>query len=132
MGSVTSIAAGIALGAAVSSSANTNSQPFSMPSSVAVPNLVGDSLPLTTSSPTDPSLLPSLKSIAQEATNRAGLNTFSDPLSSLSSQNEQSSSSSLIAQQPTNSSNLSAQASVGTNPNISQTINQNSDDKPLE
>ena len=47
--SVTSIAAGIALGAAVSSSANTNSQPFSMPSSVAVPNLVGDSLPLTTS-----------------------------------------------------------------------------------
>ena len=47
--SVTSIAAVSTLGAAVSSSANTNSQLFSMPSSVSVSNLVGNSLPLTTS-----------------------------------------------------------------------------------
>ena len=47
--SVTSIAAGSTLGAVVSSSANTNSQSFSMPSSAAVSNMVGNSLPLTTS-----------------------------------------------------------------------------------
>jgi len=117
--SVTSIAAGSTLGAVVSSSANTNSQSFSMPSSVAVSNMVGSSLPLTTSSTTDPSLLPSLKSIAQEATNRAGLSSFSDPLSSLAPQNEPNSSSLVTPQ--ANSSNLSAQSSVGTNPNISQT-----------
>ena len=71
-------------------------------------------------SETDPSLLPSLKSIAQEATNRAGLSPYPDPLSSLTSQNEQPNSSSLVTQQQTNSSNLSAPTSVGTNPNISQ------------
>jgi len=119
--SVTSIAAVSTLGAAVSSSGNTYSQPFSMPSSVSVSNLVGNSLPLTTSSATDPSLLPSLKSIAQEATHRAGLSSYSDPLSGLSPQIEQPNSSSLITQQQANSSNLSAQPSVGTNPNISQT-----------
>ena len=47
--SVTSIAAGSTLGSVVSSSANTNSQSFSMPSSAAVSNMVGNSLPLTTS-----------------------------------------------------------------------------------
>ena len=47
--SVTSLAAGSTLGAVVSSSANTNSQSFSMPSSAAVSNMVGNSLPLTTS-----------------------------------------------------------------------------------
>ena len=75
-------------------------------------------------SATDPSLLPSLKSLAQEATNREGLSSFSDPLSSLTSQNEQSNSSSIVTQQQANSSNLSAQPSVGTNPNISQTSKQ--------
>lgn len=133
--SVTSIAVGSTLGASPitlgAPPALTNSQPFSMPSPVAVSNLVGNSLPLTTSSipsATDPSLLPSLKSLAQEATNREGLGSFSGPLLSLTSHNEHSNSSSLVTtQQQANSSNLSAQplgtnpSTVGTNPNISQT-----------
>ena len=79
----------------------------------------------------DPSLLPSLKSIAQEATNRAGLCSPSDhPLLSLTSsqatpqQVVPSGNNGLVQQQPTNSSNLSpAQPPVvpGNNPNISQT-----------
>merc|ERR1719479_335940 len=89
-------------------------------SSLAVSNLVGNSLPSTTASASDPSLLPSLKSIAQEATNRAGLSSSSNPLPSLTSQTQQSSGNSLVHQQ-TNSPNLSAQPSVGNNSTISQT-----------